>query len=220
MYARVKICGIRSETDLRIAVDAGADAVGLICGITHVSEDALESDHARALARQAPPFVSTVLVTHLEAARDVLDLAEDIGVDTIQLHGLMARDQVAEVKAHAGGRRVVRAVHVAADGAIDDALELRGLCDAVLLDSRTADRLGGTGQTHDWSISRRIRGALEGQVPVILAGGLRPENVREAVSTVRPYAVDVNSGVEDQSGDKDPSLCSAFVSSARAGVAQ
>jgi phosphoribosylanthranilate isomerase len=167
--------------------------------------------------------VRRLAVTHLETAREVLDLADQIGVDTIQLHGLMAPEDVAEVKALARGRRVVRAVHVVNDHGVAAALDLRGLCDAVVLDSRTVDRLGGTGQTHDWSISRQIRDALgenaEDAVPVILAGGLTPENVRDAVSAVRPYAVDVNSGVEDVSGDKDPSLCSAFVSSARRSLA-
>src|SRR5215212_10595864 len=147
MRGRAKICGIRSEADLRIAVDAGTDAIGLICGITHVSEDALQPDQARALAQRTPPFVSTVLVTHSETAREVLDLADQLGVDAIQLHGLMAPEDVAEVKARARGRRVVRAVHVVNDQAVAAALDLRGLCDAVLLDSRTVDRLGGTGQT-------------------------------------------------------------------------
>jgi phosphoribosylanthranilate isomerase len=93
----------------------------------------------------------------------------------------MAPEDVAEVKALARGRRVVRAVHVVNDHGVAAALDLRGLCDAVVLDSRTVDRLGGTGQTHDWSISRQIRDALgenaEDAVPVILAGGLTPENV-------------------------------------------
>jgi phosphoribosylanthranilate isomerase len=215
MATRAKICGIRSELDLRIAVGAGADAIGLICGITHASEDALEPDQARALARQVPPFVSTVLVTHLETASQALELAGFIGADTIQLHGLMAREEVARVKTHAGGVRVVRTVHVVNREAVAAALDLRGLCDAVQLDSRTEDRLGGTGQTHDWSVSRQIRDALsegdEGPVPVILSGGLTPENVGDAISAVRPYAVDVNSGVEAASGDKDRLRCVAFV---------
>src|SRR5436190_24303737 len=107
MLVRAKICGIRSESDLRIAVDAGANAIGLICGTTQAGEDALEPDQARALAQQTPPFVSTVLVTHLETAGEVLDLADEIGVDSIQLHGPMAPEGVAEVKARARGRRVV-----------------------------------------------------------------------------------------------------------------
>jgi phosphoribosylanthranilate isomerase len=219
MPARLKICGIRSPTDLRVAVDAGADAIGLICGITHVSEDALTPDQARDLQRQVPPFVSTVLVTHLAAPSEVLELARYIGVDTIQLHGLMSRQAAAQVKAEAGGRRVIKTVHVLDSDAVTEAIAMRDACDAVLLDSRTEDRLGGTGQTHDWSISRQITDRLSASsdrpLPVILAGGLTPENVSLAIEAVRPFAVDVNSGVEDDSSSKDPGRCVAFASRAR-----
>jgi phosphoribosylanthranilate isomerase len=216
----VKICGIRSPTDLRVAVDAGADAIGLICGITHVSEDALTPDQARDLQRHAPPFVSTVLVTHLAEASEVLELARYIGVDTIQLHGLMSHQAAVEVKAEADGRRVIKTVHVLDSNAVSEAIAMRDACDAVQLDSRTKDRLGGTGQTHDWSISRQITERLSASpdrpLPVILAGGLTPENVSVAIEAVRPFAVDVNSGVEDDSGNKDLGRCVAFASRARA----
>jgi len=201
-------------------VDAGADAIGLISGVTHVSEDALDPDTARALARRTPPFVSTVLVTHLEDADEISSLAEHVGVDTIQIHGLVSRDVVAAVVSRSAGRRVTRAVHVEGHGALDEALTLVGICDAVHLDSRTSDRLGGTGRTHDWSISREISDALRqrGQ-RVILAGGLGPENVAEAIRAVHPFAVDVNSGVEDERGDKVAAQCEQFVSRARQALA-
>ena len=89
--------------------------------------------------------------------------------------------------------------------------------DALVLDTRTAERLGGTGQTHDWSVSARIVEAVA-PVPIYLAGGLRPENVAEAVARVRPAGVDVNSGVEDASGRKDTAKMRAFVDRARAGL--
>jgi phosphoribosylanthranilate isomerase len=217
---RAKLCGIRSARDLAIAVAAGTDAIGLISGVTHVSEDALSPDDARDLARRTPPFVSTVLVTHLEEPGEILDLAAHVGADTIQLHGVVTPATVAAVLERAHGRRVVAAVHVTGPEAVDDALDLAGHCDAVLLDSRTGDRLGGTGQTHDWSISRQVVDALrERGRPVVLAGGLRPENVADAVRTVRPYAVDVNSGVEDVAGDKVPERCAAFVAAAREALA-
>jgi phosphoribosylanthranilate isomerase len=216
MVVRAKLCGIRSARDLAIAVAAGADAIGLISGITHVSDDALTPDQARALARRMPPFVSTVLVTHLEEPGEILRLAAHVGVDTIQLHGLVSPATVAAVVERAHGHGVVAAVHVSGPEAVDHALDLAGHCDAVVLDSRTSDRLGGTGQTHDWSISRQVVDALRSRGrPVVLAGGLRPENVADAIRTVRPYAVDVNSGVEDAAGDKAPERCAAFVSAAR-----
>ncbi len=214
---RVKICGIRSNADLSIAVASGADAVGFISGVTHRSEDALAQEDAAKLVAATPPYVSTVLVTHLEHAEEIVGLAELLGVDTIQVHGLVSSQTLREVFDQSGGRwRITRAVHVTGDNAVGDALEAADSCHAVHLDSRTADRLGGTGRTHDWSISRTIVDALAPLgLPVILSGGLRPENVAEAIEAVRPFAVDVNSGVENEHGDKDSSRSFDFVDRAR-----
>jgi phosphoribosylanthranilate isomerase len=215
-FVRSKLCGIRSARDLEIAVEAGADAVGFICGVTHVSEDALREDAARELARHTPPYVSTVLVTHLESAREILSLAEFVGVDTIQVHGLVDADTVAAVYAEARGRRVTKAVHVTGPEAIEEARSYAAICDALHLDSRTADRLGGTGELHDWSISREIVDMARGMGrQVILSGGLKPENVADAVAAVQPFAVDVNSGIEDEKGDKVLERALRFVSAAR-----
>lgn len=216
---RAKICGIRSEDDLRIALAAGADAIGFISGITHFSEDALDAERAAALSRLAPPFVTRVLVTHLEDAAAIVDLADRVGVDAIQVHGLVTIDIVREVRKTAGGRKVIKAVHVTGPEAVDTARQAATDCDAVLLDSRTADRLGGTGRTHDWSVGAAVVTALhELGCPVILAGGLGPDNIADAIARVRPFAVDVNSGVETATGDKDPDACAAFVAAAHGAV--
>ncbi|MFE9326704.1 phosphoribosylanthranilate isomerase [Nocardia sp. NPDC052278] len=215
MTVRAKICGIRSEDDLRIALAAGADAIGFISGITHFSEDALDAARAAALSRLAPAFVTRVLVTHLEDAAAIVDLADRVAVDAIQVHGLVTIDTVREVRKTAGGRKVIKAVHVTGPEAVDTARQAAVDCDAVLLDSRTADRLGGTGCTHDWSVSAAVVTALhELGCPVILAGGLGPDNVADAIARVRPFAVDVNSGVETATGDKDPDACATFVAAA------
>lgn len=216
---RAKICGIRSEDDLRIALAVGADAIGFISGITHFSEDALDADRAAALSWLAPPFVTRVLVTHLEDAAAIVDLADRVGVEAIQVHGLVTIDTVREVRKTAGGRKVIKAVHVTGPEAVDTARQAAADCDAVLLDSRTADRLGGTGRTHDWSVSAAVVTALhELGCPVILAGGLGPDNIADAIARVRPFAVDVNSGVETATGDKDPDACAAFVAAAHGAV--
>ena len=217
MPVRAKLCGIRSPADLEVALRSGADAIGFICGVTHHSEDALEEDAARALVRRVPPYVSTVLVTHLAEGEEILRLAASLGVDTIQLHGLLVRETVAQVFAEAGGRRIVKVVHVEGPEAVAEAESHLDVCDALLLDSRTAERLGGTGQVHDWSVSHRIVELAweRAQRPVILAGGLRPENLAAAIEAVGPYAVDVNSGIEDERGDKDQARADAFVSIAR-----
>ena len=120
------------------------------------------------------------------------------------------------LRALAPGMRLLKAVHVTGEDALGRALSYAGAADALVLDSRTADRLGGTGLTHDWSVSARIVEAVT-PLPVYLAGGLRPENVGEAVARVRPAGVDVNSGVEDASGRKDAQKMREFVARARAG---
>ncbi|WP_459545237.1 phosphoribosylanthranilate isomerase [Nocardia sp. X0981] len=215
MTVRAKVCGIRSRADLETAVSAGADAVGFISGTTHYSEDALSAAAAAELAAATPSFVNRVLVTHLEDAHAILDLADRVGVDTIQVHGLVDRDTLRAVHAGAHGRTIVRAVHVTGADAVARACDIAADCDAVLLDSRTTDRLGGTGRVHDWSISARIVRALARVgCPVILAGGLGPDNVDAAISAVHPFGVDVNSGVETESGDKDFTACAAFVKTA------
>lgn len=217
---RVKICGIRSEADLAVATDAGADALGFLVGLTHVSEDKLDPVEARGLIRRVPPFVQAVLVTHLVEAREIVDLAIYLGAEVVQLHGEMTDDEVRAVRELLPLATLVRAVHVTPRATVADlrthVVAMAALVDGVLLDSRTAERLGGTGQTHDWSVSRQVVEASP--VPVILAGGLTPRNVDAAVTSVRPFAVDVNSGVETSTGDKSVQKCADFVQAARSAV--
>jgi phosphoribosylanthranilate isomerase len=214
---RVKICGIRSAGDLTVAVASGADAVGFLSGLTHRSEDALTPEQAAALVAATPPYVCTVLVTHLEHANEIIELAELVGADTLQVHGLVSHQTLRNVFAQSRSRRrITRAVHVTGQESIGEALRAAQACHAIHLDSRTADRLGGTGQRHDWSISRIIVDALAPRgVPVILSGGLRPDNVAQAVAAVRPYAVDVNSGVENEHGGKDATRLGQFLARTR-----
>ncbi|OBA63540.1 phosphoribosylanthranilate isomerase [Nocardia sp. 852002-20019_SCH5090214] len=213
---RTKICGIRSESDLRAVVAADADAAGFISGTTHFSEDELDPESAHRLSRLVPSSMERVLVTHLTDAGEVLRLADRIGVDCIQLHGLISHDTARAVRRGAGGRRVIRAVHVTGPEAVAAAERAAPDCDGLVLDSRSTDRLGGTGRTHDWSISARIVELLDDSAfPVMLAGGLDPHNVTAAIDAVRPAWVDVNSGVDDGRGDKDPATCTEFVRAAR-----
>jgi phosphoribosylanthranilate isomerase len=210
---RAKVCGNRNAADIAASVSGGADAIGLICGVTHVSEDALSPDDARELAGMVPPYVTVVLVTHLKSATEIVGLADHVGANSIQLHGEIDPSVTASVRAmSAPGRRVTQAIHVTGEAAIDRVDAFLPYCDGILLDSRTEDRLGGTGITHDWTVSRRIADRLRVVgMPTILAGGLRPENVRDAIATVAPYAVDVNSGVDGEAGDKSPQRIAEFM---------
>jgi len=213
----LKICGIQAASEAAAAAEAGATALGFLLGLTHWAGDETTPDAAATTIRTLPPHIEPVLVTHLLDEAAIADLARGIGARAIQVHDDLSPAGLRRLRALAPGLRLVKAVHVTGPEAAGKAAEYAGVADALLLDSRTADRLGGTGRTHDWSLSREIVRASP--VPVYLAGGLRPENVTEAIARVRPAGVDVNSGVEDESGRKDTRKMRAFVARARAALA-
>ncbi|MFM7464903.1 MAG: phosphoribosylanthranilate isomerase [Cyanobium sp.] len=211
---RVKICGVRSLADLQEVLAAGADGVGFLLGVRHRTEDAVSPDRAAELVAALPPFVSSVMVTHLQEAAPIVALALQVRPTTLQLHDAIPPGEIQALRIALPGLKLIQAIHVVSDAAIAEAVALEPIVDALLLDSRTADRIGGTGQTHDWGISRRIVEACA--KPVILAGGLTPANLASALAAVRPAGVDVNSGVETATGDKDPDRVRAFVRLCRA----
>ena len=212
---RVKVCGITTTQDAWTAIDLGVDALGFLVGLLHESEDELSAHDAGKIVEGLPPFISATLVTHRADPADVLDLVGHVRPQVVQLHGAYPLEGIAALRDAFPAVSVVKAVHVDGEASIAAALEAARYADAVLLDSRTSTRIGGTGLTHDWSISRRIRDTLA-PTPVILAGGLTPGNVAGAIERVHPYAVDVNSGVSLRRGKKSPPLIEAFVRAARA----
>ena len=208
---KAKICGINSLPEMTIALDAGADAIGFLVGITHLAEDKTDIPTARELIRHIPPFVSKVAVTHLQTAHDIIPLLKELNVDTVQLHNDITLEEIKKIQRALPYLKIIKAVSVTGKESISNAKKFDGYVDSIILDSRTHDRLGGTGVTHDWTISRAI--VKELTIPVILAGGLTPVNLSNAITTVRPYAVDVNSGVETEHR-KDPQKVKAFIQTA------
>lgn len=209
---RVKICGTATFADLDCAVAAGADAVGFLMGITHVTQDAVTPETAAAMVATLPPFIVPVAVTHLTKPSDLISIVELSRCTTLQIQDMVTPDDIAEVREVLPYLRIMKAVHVMDESAITTAKYFSDTADAILLDTRTADRIGGTGITHDWNISAKI--VKECSCPVILAGGLTPENVTEAIIRVRPYAVDVHTGVK-KNGVRDAERTRAFVANAR-----
>ncbi len=207
---RAKICGITRERDLTVAVEAGADAIGLITDVSVETPREIEPTTAADLAAATPPFVTSVLVTMPESPGRAVELAQAINPDAIQLYGDFNDDDVRFVRAETGAK-VIPAVDY---DERDRALELSAAADALLIDS-TADGGGGTGETGDWDATREL--VRELSTPVVLAGGLTPENVGRAARRVEPYAVDVASGVEAEGGRKDRDAVRTFVREA-AGV--
>ena len=209
---RAKVCGIRNYEDAMTAISAGADAVGFLVGITHLAEDKISKEEAKTIIEKLPPFVSKVLVTHLTDRTEIVETAKYMGVDTIQIHDYIPPQDVDFVKKELPYCRVIKAIHVMDRGeALKMLEEFDGHCDAVLLDSRTKDRIGGTGLTHDWAISSEI--VEKANCPVILAGGLNDTNTYEAVKQVHPYAIDANSGVEVE-GFKSYDKIKAYIDNA------
>lgn len=202
---RAKICGIRDAGARDVAVAAGADAVGFVVEIPR-SKRSIGREKARGLIEGLPPFVSSVIVVEPESVAEAANLALDTGTDVIQVNDSLSFEDMATLKKMVPMRLV--ATVAAKPGILDHARRMAEVADAILLDSLEEGKLGGTGTVHDWNLSADLVRQVD--LPVILAGGLKPENVAAAIKTVRPYAVDVSSGVETD-GEKDPKKIEAFL---------
>ena len=202
---RAKICGIKDAGARDVAVAAGADAVGFVVEIQR-SKRCIGREEARRLIDGLPPFVSSVIVTEPKSAAEAAKLALDTGADVIQVNDTLSFEDLAALKDMVP-QRIVATVP-ARSGMLDRARRLAEVADALLIDSFAAGKLGGTGTVHDWNLSADL--VREIDLPIILAGGLGPENVADAIEAVRPYAVDVSSGVETD-GAKDPEKIMAFL---------
>jgi phosphoribosylanthranilate isomerase len=200
VVTRVKICGITNVDDAQAAVDAGADALGFI--FVHDSPRWVTTDQVWDISRAVGPFVTRVGVY-----RDAADFTE---VAAYCLDACQYYTNERGVTDFAWARRIP-AIRVLDDESLDLS-RVRG-ADAVLLDAYHRDRLGGSGETFNWDLALVARERFG--LPIILAGGLTPENVGEAVRRVRPYAVDVSSGVEASPGHKDHAKILAFIQAVR-----
>jgi phosphoribosylanthranilate isomerase len=209
---RVKICGITRPEDLALAVAAGADAVGFLVGIASSPRN-VTLERAEELLRQVPIFVDSVVVTAPQDIEGLAEICDKLRPTAIQIHG-KKHLEATEIRERIKDTQLIKTIYVDPNALNKTTIANSKIFDAILLDSFTRDRYGGTGRVHDWKFSRQIREAVD-PTPVILAGGLRPENVREAILTVHPYAVDVASGVELQPGIKDSKKVQAFVENAK-----
>lgn len=203
---KVKICGITNEADAVHAVAAGADALGFV--LYRQSPRYIEPAVARAIIAGLPPFVLTVGVFVNEEAATVRRLMDECGLSLAQLHG----DEPASY-CRSLGRPALKALRLKDRGAFLALAELQGRANVrgFVVDAFSERAYGGTGQTADWTLAAEAARAA----PVLLAGGLTPLNVAEAIERVRPYGVDVSSGVEAQPGKKDPAKVKAFIEAVR-----
>jgi phosphoribosylanthranilate isomerase len=210
MTTRIKICCIASVAEMRLAVEGGASAVGLVSAMPSgpgvIAEDAI-----RLIAREVPPGVASFLLTSLTDVDGIVAQQGRCGAGVLQLCDRLTRGTPADLRAALPGIRIVQVIHVRGSESVAAALGAARQADALLLDSGRPDfavkELGGTGRTHDWSVSRAICEASP--VPVFLAGGLTPDNVADAIRAVRPFGVDVCSGVRT-AGALDPDKLARF----------
>jgi len=210
---RVKICCIASVEEAWLAIKYGAAAVGLVSempsGPGPISEDLIAK-----IARALPPSVSSFLLTSKIEQSEIIAQHRRCGTSVIQLVDRLKIGDYRKLREAMPGIGLVQVVHVTGEEAVDEAVAVAPHVNGILLDSGNRDlevkQLGGTGRTHDWSVSKRIREKVK--VPVFLAGGLNPDNVVEGLKQVQPFGVDVCSGVRTR--DKlDECKLSAFFKS-------
>ena len=203
---KVKICGITSAEDAEVAVTAGADALGFV--MYRKSPRFVEPAIARAIISELPPFILPIGVFVNEEAGRVRTLMDQCGLALAQLHG----DESASY-CESLGRPALKALRVKNREAFLALAEFQGRANVrgFVIDAHSDHAYGGTGQTVDWTVAAEVARS----VPILLAGGLTPSNLAEAIRQVHPYGVDVSSGVEAATGIKDAAKIAAFIRGVR-----
>ena len=216
MTTRIKICCIATPHEAQLAIDAGASALGLVSAMPS-GPGPIGDEQIAAIARVVPPPIATFLLTCRQDAADVAHQVRASGCNTVQICDELTGREYATLRRELPNVRLVQVIHVEGDASIDQALGVAPHVDALLLDSgrpkSAVKELGGTGRVHDWSVSKVIR--ERSPVPLFLAGGLNAENVGEAIHAVRPFGVDVCSGVRT-GGKLDGGRLARFVAAVHA----
>jgi phosphoribosylanthranilate isomerase len=211
---RIKVCCISSVDEAWTAIHAGASALGLVSAMPS-GPGVIGDELIAEIAARVPPGVATFLLTSSTDPGAIVAQQRSARVNTLQLVDAVEPDALRELRAELPGVSLVQVIHVRGPESIDEARAVAPLVHAILLDSGNptlaVKELGGTGRVHDWEVSRRIREAVD--VPVYLAGGLRAENVAEAVARVGPFGLDVCSGVRAD-GRLDGDRLARFVAAA------
>lgn len=215
----IQIAGVLDEAEARMLVECGVNLIGLPLRLAVHAED-ISTANAAEIVRGLPPDVRGVLITYLDRAEEIVSLCRELGVRTVQLHGEVSDDQLHTVRKLAPELAIIKSLVVGlhAEAVMERMVQdFAPLVDAFITDTFDPETgaAGATGRTHDWQISRRL--VRLSPRPVILAGGLTPENVTSAIEQVRPAGVDAHTGVEDADGRKSRAKVAQFVAQAKAG---
>jgi phosphoribosylanthranilate isomerase len=210
---KVKICGNTNEHDAFRAAELGADFLGFIVDVDF-SEDSVTKEEAKKLMKRIPLETRPVLVTYLDKASKIIQLAKDVKPEIIQLHNpKVDLKTIGKVRKALPKLKIIKTIHVSDESAIEEAKKYEDYVDYLLLDTKTKTKLGGTGVVHDWEISRKIVKSVK--CKVFLAGGLNQTNVSIAIGKVKPFAVDTNSGVKSKPRKKDKLKLEKFIHRAK-----
>lgn len=208
---RVKICCISSVEEALLAIKYGASALGLVSEMPS-GPGVIDENLIAGIAAQIPPPIAAFLLTSKQTSDEIIAQQLKTRVNTLQLVDYVPYDELVKVRNHLPGIKLVQVIHVADEHSIEEAFNVRHFVDALLLDSGNPKLevkvLGGTGRTHNWEISRRIKENVG--IPVFLAGGLKPENVSNAINKVQPYGLDICSGVRTENKLDEKKLRSFF----------
>lgn len=207
---RVKICGITRVEDARAAIDSGADALGLV--FYSKSPRYVELSVAANIARTIGPFVTIVgLFVNAEAAQ-VREAVKTVGLDLLQFHGDEDEAYCAQFE-----MPYIKAIRMSPELDVKEVVTKYPSARGFLFDAWNKDKYGGTGETFEWQRLSSLKESADTDIPFILAGGLTPENVDQAVASVKPYAIDVSGGVEQSPGIKSPELIQQFIERSNSG---
>jgi len=217
MRTRIKICCISSIEEAKTAIGCGADAIGLVAKMPS-GPGPIPDELIWQIAQSVPPIIGTFLLTSETSAEEIIMHHQRTHTNTIQIVDLLSVGTYSQIREALPSVKLVQVIHVIDSNSVDLAVRLSNSVDALLLDSGNPNlkikELGGTGRVHNWNLSRQIQD--NAKCPVILAGGLNPENVRKAIEEVQPFAIDVCSGVQTN-GALDRNKLSSFIKNALSG---
>ncbi|MCG8607761.1 phosphoribosylanthranilate isomerase [bacterium] len=218
----IQIAGILDLKEAQMVIQAGADWLGFPLRLTHHQDD-ISDQQASQIVQSLPPEQAAVLITYLRKATDVIDLSRKLGCKKVQLHANLSVREVRKLRLEAPELFLIKSLIVREENYAelqDAAHRWSPHVDAFITDTFDAESgaCGATGKTHDWHVSRML--VERSPKPVILAGGLNPENVGKAIETVKPTGVDAHTGLEGPDGRKREELVRAFISEARSAFAK
>jgi len=211
MRTRIKICCISSVQEAKLAIDHGADAIGLV-GKMPSGPGPIPDWLIAEIVKTIQPPIASFLLTSEQSTEEIIYHVKKVDTNTVQIVDELTTGTYSDIRTALPHLKIVQVIHVTGEESIDEAIRISQDVDALLLDSgnpkASLKTLGGTGSVHNWDLSREI--VKEVNIPVFLAGGLHANNVRQAIETVRPFAVDICSGVRTE-GRLDPNKLEAFI---------